>query len=235
MPWGYDGRARRYRDAETGQFLSRERARELVDLSIGATGNATDTLAALVADGMLAPADWRVRMRAEIKGEYLRQYILGRGGREQMTAEDFGSIGGTLSEQYRHLDRKEDNFFSQVVTGDLPEGTIAARSRMYINSAREAYERGVRRRLRGSGYDEVAWVLGSTEQHCADCLALAARGWMPIDELNQWPGDGSTICLTACDCRLDYRQSETGDVFERGLLTIEDVVGYGRPSFVRAA
>jgi len=48
------------------------------------------------------------------------------------------------------------------------------------------------------------WVLGAAE-HCPDCLDLAGRGWMPIEELEQVPGDGNTQCLTNCQCSLDYR------------------------------
>lgn len=165
MPWRYDPRALRYRDSETGRFLAGGRAAELANAAIEAGQEVTQVMADMVTDGRLSPADWQARMRREIKDAYVQQYMLGRGGRAQMTQADWGSVGGSLSEQYRHLDRKQNNFYGQVQTGDMSADAIAARSRMYMNSAREAYERGQARRLRGSAYDEVRWVLGDAE-HC---------------------------------------------------------------------
>lgn len=212
MAWAFDPRAHRYRDTESGQFLSQARARELVGQSILATGNATDELARLVASGMLSPADWQARMREEIKGEVIRQYVLGRGGLEQMTAEDWGSVGGMISDQYRHLDRKAGNFMDQVESGELTEGEIARRARMYINSAREGHERALMRRLAGSEYDEERWnnTVGET---CDDCVDLADLGWVPVGAIGQVPGDGRTQCKTNCRCHKSYRAGASGRIF----------------------
>jgi len=213
MPWSFDPRALRYRDGETGRFLPRGRALELANQVIDTGGEAANVLADMVTDGRLSPFDWHERMRREIKDAYVQQYLLGRGGRAQMTQADWGSVGGSISDQYRHLDRKLDNFYSQVQAGEMTAGTVAARSNMYINSAREAYERGLKRRLRGSAYDEERWVLGDAE-HCDDCVALAARGWVPFGALPTVPGAGQTACLTNCQCHIEYRRSDTGEQFE---------------------
>lgn len=212
MPWRYDARALRYRDGDTGRFLSQARARELVGQSLRASGNATDELARLVDAGMLAPADWRARMREEIKGEVIRQYLIGRGGRAQMTAADWGSVGGMIAEQYRHLDRKEGNFYSLVADGALGEREIARRSRMYINSGREGHERALRRRLSGSRYNEEHWVT-TADESCSDCRDNEAVGWVEIGTLREVPGSGGTLCLTNCECYLAYRMAETGELF----------------------
>lgn len=185
MAWAYDPRARRYRDTDTGRFLTSEAARGFVDQSLRAGGIVTDQLASLVAQGQLSPEDWRLRMRAEIKGEYVRQYLLGRGGLEQMTAADWGSVGGALSEQYRWLDRRAESFFDQVEAEELSEEEIARRARMYINSAREAYERGQVRRY-----------------------------GIPVLALPAYPGDGSSECLTNCRCYWNIQEifGEEGEV-----------------------
>lgn len=212
MAWAYDGRARRYRDTETGRFLGQARARELIADSIRAAGNAGEELARLVAGGRMAPADWRAQMREEIKGEVIRQYLLGRGGRAQMTARDWSSVGGIISDQYRHLDRKAGNFFDLVEAGDLEEGEIARRTKMYLNSAREAHERAILRRLTGSEYDEERWVT-TADESCGDCIDLSLLGWVEIGTIPTRPGAGSTACLTNCACFVSYRVSESGVVF----------------------
>lgn len=141
MPYRWDVAAKRYRDTDTGRFLSRDSARTMVDDSLRAGRSATGTLAGLVADGTISAADWRDKMRQEIKEEYIRQYLSAKGGRSQMTPADWGSIGGMLTEQYKYL----DGFYADVLSGEMSEAAIAARAGMYINSAREANERAYSR------------------------------------------------------------------------------------------
>lgn len=135
--WKWNSRARRYYDDESGQFMGRDGVLGYVQAIIDTSGPATDTLAKLVAEARLSPEDWRLLMRQEIKMEYIGEYILGRGGLPQMIPEDWGSLGGMLREQYEWL----DGFYDQVARGELSEAQIAARSRMYVRSAREGHER----------------------------------------------------------------------------------------------
>lgn len=48
--------------------------------------------------------EWIEPFRNIVKHEYIRQYMVARGGYEQMTAADWGRIGGTLRKQYAYLD-----------------------------------------------------------------------------------------------------------------------------------
>lgn len=195
----FDPRSDRYRNTETGRYVNRSEALAYVERSFDASRGVVNNYAASVVGGQISPSDWNTRMREEIKGEYIRQYLLGRGGRGSMTDEDFGSIGGMLADQYRYL----DSFAAEVAAGNLSEAQIAARARMYVNSAREAYERGHYRAVSGT-HDEVRWMLGDSE-HCSDCEDLAAVGWQSMDALSTYPGAGATACLTNCKCSLDYR------------------------------
>lgn len=107
----------RYRDLDTGQFVSSESVLSWVAESIKRSDAATDTLSQMLASDQLRVQDWERAMRDEIKDEYIRQYILGRGGLEQMTAQDWGSIGGMCADQYRYLDR----FAGEIADGKLSE------------------------------------------------------------------------------------------------------------------
>jgi len=171
MAWAWNKAASRYQNVETGQFMARKEVLGYVEKSITASGQATDILASYVADGLLAPGDFYSLMAREVKGEYLRQYMLGRGGRAQMTQADWGSIGGMLKEQYNPYLK---NFVNEIAQGRLSEGQIRARARMYINSAREAFERA-NARARSDGQLE----------------------------LPAYPADGQTVCLTNCNCNWD--------------------------------
>lgn len=144
MPeWIWLDEWKRYRDLETGEWLAGTRAREWARLAAAASGDATGMMATMVNEGQLNVSDWTLLMRDEIKDAYVQEYVLGRGGLDQMTQRDWGSIGGMLREQYRYL----DNFAHQVADGEVSPGRIAQRAKMYAHSAREAYYRAHERAL----------------------------------------------------------------------------------------
>lgn len=213
MPWQWSQGTSRYRDPDTGRFLPAAKVRDWLTESLVGSGNVTETLASFVGSDppTISPTDWKAAMRREVKDEYIRQYLLGRGGRDQMTAVDWGSVGGMLRNQYAHLDA----FFGQVDAGELTEGQIRARSRMYTNSARQSYERANERVQVEAGMRWVRWVLNAQVENCPDCIAFAAMGWVLVTEdpfSGCTPGSGCTVCLTNCACHQDYREEEPDEV-----------------------
>lgn len=204
MTWAWDPRVFRYRDLDTGRFLRRAEVLDYVGRAVGAADVAADQLGVFVADGTLSPGDFGDLFKAELKSTYIQQYLLGIGGREQMTPEDWGSVGGMLHEQYRHV----ADFVQEVAAGNLSEAQIQARVRMYTNSSREAFERAHGRIADKAGMTEELWVLGVAE-HCPDCMDYAAEGWQPLGHFPA-PGEGATQCLTNCQCHKAYRNPDTG-------------------------
>ena len=220
MPWSWNESSHRYHDSATGRFMGRDevlgyvqqsldaaRTAPAITLADGSLSTGTDLLSNLVGNGMLSPRDWHAQMREEIKAEYIRQYMLGRGGRGNMTSADWGSIGGMLSrDQYVYL-RK---FAQEVAEGKLSEAQIRARSAMYVNSAREAFERGQARA--NADAEDVIWVLGPVKtEHCEDCMAFADMNWQKVANdpyAGAFPGSAATTCLTNCACHLEYGYGE---------------------------
>lgn len=205
--WRWLDRLGRWWNGTVGKVVPRLQVRHWADRSIDAAPVAE--WAAELADGSLTVAEWESRMRAEIKKEAIRQYIVGRGGLDKMTAKDWGSIGGVVGDQYKYLNR----FAREIADGKLTEGQIRRRMEMYINSTREAYERAARRAAADANYDEVRWRLGVAE-HCEDCVAFASLGWRPVKpwpfkngQREALPASGDTRCLTNCRCSLDYRKA----------------------------
>jgi hypothetical protein len=200
MPWAWDDKTARYRDTATGQFMSRARVLELVQASIGNGYPAMDQLAGYLANGTINAATWKAAMREEIKGEYILQYLLGRGGRGSMGPADWGRVGRQLRDQYQYLDQ-----FAKEAAG-LSEKQIAARAKMYVSAAREAFDKGQQVANKQAGMDQELWVLGDAE-HCPDCVAYAGEGWQ---EIGYFPvvASGATVCLTNCACHKEYRDSK---------------------------
>lgn len=204
MAYSWDQALGRYRDAETGLFLSRDAVYGMVNQSISATQLVTDHLAASVADGSISAEAWHLAMKGEIKREYIRQYLLGHGGRHEMTPADWGRLGPMIREQYQFL----GGFYDAVRNGELSEAQIRVRAGDYINSAREGYERARIGRAYEYGMSEEIWRLGSSAQHCGDCVSFAEAGWLPIGSIDAMPGDGSTQCLSRCACFKEYRSAD---------------------------
>lgn len=201
--WRFDAGSARYRDADSGRFMSADRVREFVRRSLTGSTTASNELAGLVADARLTSGDWRTLMREELKHEYIRQYLLGRGGLGQMKASDWGRIGGMLADQYRYL----EGFAAQVA--GLTEAQIKSRvfrSAMYFNSAREAFERAQAVAVKRAGLDEERWRRDPAAESCGDCEDNEGQGWQPVGTF-PFPGDGNTQCLTNCQCHKEYRRS----------------------------
>lgn len=199
MSYRWDKRLARYRDDKTGRFLSEKRIDELTAESIKASQSAVDELARMVSAGEINTETWKRAMRQEIKGEYIRQYVMQRGGREMMTSADWGSVGGMIADQYKYL----DNFADQVGAGELSEGQIAMRSRMYANSAREGASRAQGRAKGDAGYQYEEWVNDPASDNCQTCVSRELEGIVPIGT-HPPVGDGSTECKTNCTCHKTY-------------------------------
>jgi hypothetical protein len=204
--FAWDEKIGRYRDIETGRVISRAQVRAFIEDSIGASVNHTNSLANLVSNGLMDVDAWNLAMREELKKEYIRQYLLGIGGKGTMTKSDWGKLGSMLKEQYHYL----NGFADAVSAGDLTENQIRARSAMYVNSAREGFERANARAADRLGFDLVAWNLGTREEHCGDCVNFSSMGYQPVADdpfSGAFPGSGDTECLTGCGCYLSYQKS----------------------------
>lgn len=137
MPYEFVTSLVRYRDTETGRFVPRSTVVRYSNLSIAAGSDAAAELAAMVSSGQISPADWEQLMRQEIKATFIQEGILGKGGRENMTPSDWGTLGAALKEQYAYL----DGFREDIEAGLLTEGQIRARSHLYFLASKAAFER----------------------------------------------------------------------------------------------
>lgn len=151
------------------------------------------------AKGQVDVARWQAGVREDLRQAYIQNYLLGIGGKGQLTKADYGSIGGMLREQLSHLKK----FADELAAGKVSPAQAEARIRMYANSAREAHERG-RAKAWGEA-KEVLWIVHQDKEACEDCLALGTLGWQERSKLHTIPGAGATRCLTNCRCELRYR------------------------------
>jgi len=157
----------------------------------------SEKLAQALREGTITLAAWLVGMRLLIKQLHTQASLIAG-------EVDAAAVTARIQEQYEYL----DGFAAAIQAGDEEEdgglsvAAIIARAALYAGAAWATFWVGVQGQETGQ---EVRWNLTPAE-HCVDCLELAGRGWMPIDELGgQVPGDGQTECRTNCKCFLEYR------------------------------
>jgi hypothetical protein len=190
-----------------GQFASQREIWSWADASIASTGDSISFMTAGLADHSTPINWWQETMRTQIKHETFRQYMAGLGGRSALTQQDYGSIGGMLSEQYRHL----DSFAAKIAAGEYSDKQITAISRMYIRSAHEAFERAAGR---ARGLPPMPAYPGDGNTRC---LTNCACHWRYTKRGNEWHCYWTLSVVEHCFPGQTEISTPTGD------LPIEDL------------
>ena len=134
-PWTWDTATSRYIDAD-GNTLPAEDQRSLLARFLEAQRMRAAEVTEQMIDGLVTIPEWENEMRWVIKDAYGGAYMLGRGGRYQMTYRDWGYLGRAVSEKYSYLNR----FAAQLVAGES-EGRTRQRANLYPLSARQVNQR----------------------------------------------------------------------------------------------
>ncbi len=188
----------RYRDPNTGRFVSRDVIRAGVDQFIVASQRRITAISAELREGKINLAQWQAIMREEIKTTQLMAEALLRGGWDQMTQADYGRVGQRVREQYAFL----DDFTEKLRTGEMiTDGQFMNYARMYATAARVGFHEGLADQLVQAGYTEELNVLHPAE-HCSECVAATDAGWVPIGTNAPI---GTRKCLGNDKCQMKYR------------------------------
>ena len=201
--WVWDDRLKRYRH-QNGRIIGVRQMVGLRDQFIAGVKGETDTLTKRLFSKRISIQRWETEARNIIKAAFIDSYVLGRGGRDNMTAADWGRLGSMLRRQYGYL----RNFSLDIADGRYTvnqSGMVMARLGLYAEAASQAFERGKTEgrgipRLEqypGDGQTQcktnckcylqiketadawlITWKLNPAE-HCGDCVRLA-REWNPL-------------------------------------------------------
>lgn len=203
----YDPGVNRYRNKDTGRFISKATVQNSVD----GDGWITDALHQKIGeltgrftDGSMQLGSWESAVADSIKDQYTNAYLIARGGRNHMTEWDYRIIEGELEFQYDRL----NNFAIQMKLASergepYTEGYIKNRADMYADGARKMYYTAELLSQEQAGYTEGKRILDSQAKHCDDCIAYERMGWVPIAMLVP-PGE-QCQCHQRCRCSVEYR------------------------------
>ena len=205
--WQFDENSARYRYPESrpgrlGRLVPPERTVRLFERGLtdrtGQIEAATDRLLA----GKMTAREWQLVMQGVMKDAHLEARMLGVGGKGNMTAVDYGSVGGRLAEQYQAL-----GVLSQdLVSGRLSAAQVRQRALYRMGSiVRETYRRGTERVEIAAGFTEERNILEPGADHCQDCLDETARGYVQTGQIMPI---GQRTCRANCACRVVRRRPE---------------------------
>lgn len=194
--------AKRYRDADTGRFVSKAAIRDGLESMMDLSALKMNALTQKLVDGNISLASWQVSMMHEIKSAHVAASALANGGWAQMTRSDWGFTGNLIKGQYQYL----RNFAGQIADGTQAlDGRALVRADMYGDAANGTYAQMQRRMMENDGYDLERRVLEANDgNNCDGCLEQAAQGWQPIGELDPI---GAEECATRCRCEFEYKIS----------------------------
>lgn len=200
----YDTRVARYRDMTTGRFVPRSRGENsimrLLERHVSSAEQRMGNIVQGIAAGEIAPGVGQVMLRDELRRLSLSNSALAKGGWDRLTPADYGRAGRQLRDTYARV----SNLVTDLRDGNASVAQAMNRIQGYAGEARQLFFVAEREAMRTTGQRMEARRTLNPAEHCADCLALAALGWQPMEQVPV-PGDGSTRCGTHDRCSIEYR------------------------------
>lgn len=194
--WEWSAETKRYRDKETGRFLSATKNRELRDDFMAAQRDQMATASRRMAAGDLSLKDWEAQMQAAIKASWGVNYSFGRGGRNALTADDRAAIADLVKDQFTYL----RGFAQDAAAGKLSAAQIEARAELYGNASGLAFDFG-----RAAAY--VGLRLPAMPGMGTICRSNCLCFWRIEEDDTEWRAYWSTSARESCDTCVGRRAS----------------------------
>lgn len=197
--YNYDNSTQRWRNADNGRFVAHSNVVDEMRAHQLATHSTLESLTRQLYSGNINLAQWQIATASELKDAHLAQAIFGAGGRVNMDFAAFGRVGQTLREQYGFL----NNFANEIAAGNVSEAQALARIKMYGNAVQQSYYAEYAEQNKGTG--KKFYYDLQIGENCVTCIARSAGNPYEYDNLQGYPGDGSTICKANDLCILEAR------------------------------
>lgn len=202
------------------EHLFEERLFSLSDAIIDSTFITADELAHLVSEGTIAVEEWRSLLWWEIEQAYIKQWAVGAGWQDEkkeISTDERRDILALLAALLILQAAYLDSFADEIRADGLTAPYIANRSRLYIASSRQAFERGRGYRL---GWQELPAYPGDGSTLC---MTNCRCHWLQTGENRyKWVLDFETEHCSSFD--VDEQGRPRGCI-ERAILWNPLVIG----------
>ncbi len=192
----FDKSANRYR-IPNGQFISRATVRREINKAVDKTSKMMRQVGKDFNAGKINLPEFQIQMADLVKGINILTASIGRGGKNMMRPNDWGTVGAKVREQYKYLNK----FARDIELGKVSPVQIENRAGLYAKQSRAGYFRAEMDVAIDAGLTEARRIQNSKEG-CPGCDHYASVGWIPIEEM---PNIGELECKGFCLCVLEYR------------------------------
>lgn len=206
--YGWNKDTGRYRDLNSGRFVSRQAINELLITQIQSAESRLGALSTSFHEGKIAPSVWVEQMRTEVRRLAIQQIALVKGGFSQIDNRDFIKADTLLRDVHIRITITAQDMIDGKVS--LPQ--LLNRVSGYIGETRRLYWQTWLENARASSFDNVLIAkrtLGSSE-HCEDCLAYYQLGYALIEDAVA-PGS-QCQCGPRCRCDLVVQEVPRNEV-----------------------
>lgn len=182
--------ARRWRNRKDGRFVTERTVTSWRNTARRAMESEVTDLTEKLGSRQITLRFWEQEMRRVTRHAHISDYLLGMGGKNNLTSRDRDIIGAQLEEQYGYI----RNMARQMERGEVSQAVAEARARMYPRSGATSYSLG----------QERAWGItlpgypGRGVQCMSNCRCswhIRTRRKKIIATYRVAPGDSCTDCL----------------------------------------
>lgn len=205
MPDTYNTATRQY--VTPSGPRSRREVRGLLEKLLDHTKEQAKGLTGRYDDGEISISEFEAGMRNLLKSSHLVSASIGRGGRERMTAKDWGRVGNKIRWQFGYLSK-----FARRLANGMSKSMSESRAASYSAAIYTSYADSVaetRSEWKDAGYNQgkepQVRLVQSSKEGCDECNNDAAEGWMDESALNPL---FSRICGDFCLCEIEWQDDE---------------------------
>jgi hypothetical protein len=194
----FDPSSQRFRYRDTKKFAPRAATLALTERYISGQKQSLIGLSKQYHSGAIGVGDFQRQAAEHVKNLHLSQMVLGRGGLDNVTPQDFLKVARELKRQYKDGKGADGEKFGlkHLVAdlGNMSELQLANRLRMYGDASVVSYWAGA------IGDAEYGIRRLGVAEHCPDCVAYAAEPPKPIADV-PLPTQNCQ-CRSQCKCSI---------------------------------
>lgn len=208
---GWNVTARRFIDAKTKKFLSQNQVTGILDAGILSGKSKLDKLASDLSSSKIDLAKFTIEASQTVKSLHILNSVLAVGGRaDQMTIGQKTALQKRVKQEL--LGGKDPStgerygikyLIKDIQNGNVSEAQLKNRLSMFSDSAALTQKHIELETKKTNGNTEGFRMLGSSDNHCPECVSLASTGWVKLEDLVM-PGSNCS-CKSSCKCSIIYR------------------------------
>lgn len=203
LKYSYDPKALRYRQPNTGRFVSKTQIDNALNKYRAIqSGNMRDAAQQLI-NRQISRREAEIAIAKSIKNLWNTELVAGKGGIQNVAANDWLMVARELKQQYYTGTSKDKGksyglrqLFDAYERGEKSPNQLLNSMDSYARASKKAYWLANESMAnKSNAYTMMQRFLGATDRHCSECISYSAAGLQPIGTL--------PLPSIACSCNFN--------------------------------